>query len=227
MKTKLLLVFAFITSFSVASFSQSTNQLAKKVAEAYGFNNFNNVKSITFTFNIKSKNRAFARNWYWEPSTNKVTFNGTGKDGKDITYSYFTGNIDKKDSLKVYVDARFINDQYWLIFPFHLIWDKKAEIKGDGMVKSPISKKNSQHLIVKYPASAGGYTPGDIFELYIGKDNLIHEWVYRAGGKKGGTALTWEGYKKFDGLNISTMHNVEDNAFKLWFTDIKVELNSK
>ena len=83
-------------------------------------------------------------------------------------------------------------------------------------------KKEADCLIVKYPASAGGYTPGDIFELYIGKDNLIHEWIYRAGGKKDGRILTWEDHKNFNGLNISTVHNVADKTFKLWFSDIKV-----
>ncbi len=209
--------------FACSSLSQAQNTLAEKVADAYGFKNFSKVKSISFTFNVKTNNRNISRSWYWEPGTNKVTYNGPGKDGKLMTYSYNTGSIDKSDTMKSFVDARFINDQYWLLFPFHLIWDKKAEITDAGMRHYPINKKKkAECLIVKYPPSAGGYTPGDIFELYIGKDNLIHEWVYRAGGKKNGRALTWEDYKNFNGLNISTVHNVADQKFKLWFSNIKV-----
>ena len=37
-------------------------------------------------------------------------------------------------------------------------------------------------------------------------------------------ALTWEGYKNFNGLKISTVHNVADKSFKLWFSDVKVVL---
>ena len=161
----------------------------------------------------------------FKPTTNKVTYKGPGKDGKPMTYSYTTGKIDKNDTAGAFVDARFINDQYWLLFPFHLIWDKKAEITDAGMRHYPINKKRKATcLIVKYPPSAGGYTPGDIFELYIGKDNLIHEWIYRAGGKKEGRALTWEGYKNFNGVHISTVHNVANKSFKLWFSDIKIML---
>jgi hypothetical protein len=208
--------------FLTVSYSQS--DLATKVADAYGFKNFSKVKSISFTFNVKTKDRTFKRSWYWEPGTNKVTYDGPGRNNKPMTYSYTTGSIDKKDSMKSFVDSRFINDQYWLLFSFHLIWDKKAEITDAGIKPYPISKKQAHCLIVKYPPSAGGYTPGDIFELYVGKDNLIHEWVYRAGGKKDGRALTWEGYKNFDGLNISTLHNVADKSFKLWFSNIKITL---
>ena len=224
MKNKLLLILALMVAVSIEAFSQTADQVAKKIAEAYGINNFNKVKSLAFTFNVKTKDRTIARNWYWKPSTNKVTYKGQGKDGKIITYSYVTGSIDKNDSLKSYVDARFINYQYWLLFPFHLNWDKKAELQYFAKKFFPISKKAAGCLIVKYPPSAGGYTPGDIFELYIGKDNLIHEWIYRAGGKKNGSALTWEDYKNFNGINISTMHNVQDKSFKLWFSDIKIDL---
>jgi hypothetical protein len=208
--------------FLTVSYSQS--DLATKVADAYGFKNFSRVKSISFTFNVKTKDKTFKRSWNWVPATNKVIYKGPGLNNKPMTYSYVTGSIDKSDSIKSFVDARFINDQYWLLFPFHLIWDKKAEITDEGIKPYPISKKQAYCLIVKYPPSAGGYTPGDIFELYIGKDNLIHEWVYRAGGKKDGRALTWEGYKNFNGLNISTLHNVADKSFKLWFSNINIIL---
>ena len=217
------IIFVFFLFISV-SLSQNENSLAEKVADAYGFKNFTNVKSVSFTFNVKTKDKQLERNWYWEPGTNKVTYKGKGEDGKEITYSYVTGTIDKNDTMKTFVDAMFINDQYWLLFPFHLIWDKKAEITDAGNRPYPISKKESHCLIVKYPPSAGGYTPGDIFELYIGKDNLIHEWIYRQGGKKNGRTMTWEGYKNFNGLNISTVHNGADGNFKLWFSGIKVLL---
>jgi len=224
-KTKSISISSFMIFllFVSKSFSLAQNSMAEKVANAYGFKNFAKVKSVAFTFNVKTKGKVISRSWYWEPGTNKVTYKGSGKNGQPMTYSYVTGSIDKKDTVRSFVDAKFINDQYWLLFPFHLIWDNKAEITDAGKRHYPINKnKEADCLIVKYPASAGGYTPGDIFELYIGKDNLIHEWIYRAGGKKDGRILTWEDYKNFNGLYISTVHNVADKTFKLWFSNIKV-----
>jgi len=224
-KTKSISISSFVIFllFVSKSFSLAQNSMAEKVANAYGFKNFAKVKSVAFTFNVKTKGKVISRSWYWEPGTNKVTYKGSDKNGQPMTYSYVTGSIDKKDTVRSFVDAKFINDQYWLLFPFHLIWDNKAEITDAGKRHYPINKnKEADCLIVKYPASAGGYTPGDIFELYIGKDNLIHEWIYRAGGKKDGRILTWEDYKNFNGLYISTVHNVADKTFKLWFSNIKV-----
>lgn len=218
-------ILVLITFFTCTypGFAQSkTETFTKNIADAYGLTSFREIKSIAFSFNVKTKNMNISRSWYWEPGSNKVTYKGPGKDGKSITYSYITGSIDKSDQMKTFVDSKFINDQYWLLFPFHLIWDKKAELTDKGMKTSPIGGKQMRCLSVKYPPSAGGYTPGDIFDLYIGKDNLIHEWVYREGGKKDGRALTWEGYKNFGGLNISTLHYAGGKNFKLWFSGIKV-----
>lgn len=224
-RTKLISISSFVISVLLVStsLSQTQNSLAVKVANAYGFKNFLKVKSIAFTFNVKTKGKVVSRSWYWEPGTNKVTYKGSDENGKPMTYSYVTGSINKNDTVKSFVDAKFINDQYWLLFPFHLIWDKKAEIIDAGKRHYPINKKKQADcLIVKYPPSAGGYTPGDIFELYISKDNLIHEWIYRAGGKKDGRILTWGDYKNFNGLNLSTVHYAPDKTFKIWFSDIKV-----
>ncbi len=225
-RTKYFFFSLFFVSFlfNPNSFSQTENSLIEKVADAYGLKAFTKVKSVSFTFNVLNKGMQTVRVWYWEPGTNKVTYKGLNKDGKEINYSYNRGAIDKNDNLKSFVDAMFINDQYWLLFPFHMVWDKKAEIVDAGTRPYPLSKRKARCLIVKYPPDAGGYTPGDIFELYIGKDNLIHEWIYRRGGKKDGRILTWEGYKSFNGLNLSTVHNNADKSFKLWFSGIKVLL---
>ena len=104
------------------------------------------------------------------------------------------------------IDAAFINDNYWLLFPFHLVWDKNVEFKDDGIKNYPISKGKGRCLIVTYSKQVG-YTPGDAFELYLDKDNRIHEWIYRkAGSMKNPFPATWEGNKNFKGVIISTEH---------------------
>ena len=222
----LILVFFFdfnnLNAFVKPGKQNDKMPLSQSVAEKYGFNNFSKVKSIAFTFNVQKGKKKFLRSWYWEPETHKVTYKGIGKDGKEMNYSYYENKVDKKDTIATFVDANFINDQYWLLFPFHLVWDKKVDIEDAGSKPYPISKKTAHCLIVKYPDSAGGYTPGDIFELYIGKDDLIHEWVYRPGGSTTKrNAMTWEKNKNFKGILISTEHIGSNNNFKLWFLILK------
>ena len=122
-RTKLISISSFVIFllFVSTSFSFAQNSLAEKVANAYGFKNFAKVKSFVFTFNVKAKGKVVSRSWYWEPGTNKVTYKGSDKNGKPMTYSYVTGSIDQNDTVRSFVDAKFINDQYWLLFPFHLI----------------------------------------------------------------------------------------------------------
>ncbi|MCH8169693.1 MAG: hypothetical protein IIB07_01000 [Bacteroidetes bacterium] len=197
---------------------------AKTVADKYGLENFSKVKSIAFTFNVQFKKNTRTRKWLWDVKNKTVTYWGPDKDGKPIEFQLKTDKKDKNKDEKV-IDSRFINDQYWLLFPFHLIWDKKAIITDKGNRKAPISKKNTRCLIVQYPKDAGGYTPGDIFELYTGKDNLIQEWVYRPGGStKTKFPISWENHKNFNGIIISTKHIGKARDFKLWFTDISVVL---
>ena len=223
----LLVIFSFSFNNSYASSKttkqNSTTLLSKTVAEKYGINNFSKVKSIAFTFNVNIGKKHIVRSWYREPGTQKIIYKGPGKDGKEMNYTYYENKVDKKDTIESFVDASFINDQYWLLFPFHLVWDKKVNVEDAGSKPYPISKKTAHCLIVKYPDSAGGYTPGDVFELYIGKDDLINEWVYMPGGNAAKTRImTWEKNRDFNGILISTEHNGSDHNFKLWFNGIKV-----
>jgi hypothetical protein len=63
---------------------------------------------------------------------------------------------------------------------------------------------------VKYPAEAGGYTPGDTWEIYVGKDNRVQQMVFHHGGsvKPSVVSATWTGYKKAGPLLVSTDHRL-------------------
>ena len=60
---------------------------------------------------------------------------------------------------------------------------------------------------VKYPADVG-YTPGDIWDLYVGKDNRVVYFDYHRGGAKPPSRVfaTWAGYKKAGPILFSTEH---------------------
>jgi hypothetical protein len=43
------------------------------------------------------------------------------------------------------------------------------------------AKQTAEKVAVKYPAELGGYTPGDTWELYVGKNNHVEQFVYHRG----------------------------------------------
>ncbi len=195
--------------------------LNEKVAKAYGVDAFSKVKKIDYTFNVEFGGKKMSRKWEWYPKTKEITYWGKDKDGKDVTLTY--NRKDKMDAKTKKIDAAFINDNYWLLFPFHLIWDTNVKFTDEGMKKYPIGKGKGRCLIVQY-SNKVGYTPGDQFDLYLNKDNMIHQWVYLHGGsKKHPFPATWEGNKSYNGFTISTTHSGPDKKFKLWFSGIKVD----
>jgi hypothetical protein len=97
------------------------------------------------------------------------------------------------------------------------------------MGSQPLPKGNgsAQLLSVKYPSDVG-YTPGDTWDLYVGKDNKVEEMVYHRGGPKKPSVVTatWEGYKKAGPLLISTEHNgtADGQPLQLTFGDVAVKV---
>jgi outer membrane lipoprotein-sorting protein len=186
-----------------------------KVANAHGFNHFRNVKEIAFTFNVDRPDSHSERSWVWNTITNDVT-----SINKGDTISY---NRKSMDSTATKINGGFINDKYWLMAPFNLVWDKNNityDHKSD--VPAPISKNPMQKLTIVY-GNEGGYTPGDAYDFYFGNDYMIKEWVFRKSNQaEPSLVTTWENYADINGLKIAEMHQNEDGSFKLYFTNIKV-----
>ncbi len=219
-------VLAFLISFSPVK--RSNNQpatgdsLNEKIAQAYGIDSFPQIKTITYTFNVQFNGKKFSRKWEWNPNTKEVSYWGKDKNGKEVHVTY-----DKNkplDEATKKIDAGFINDNYWLLFPFHLVWDTNVKFTDEGMKKYPIGMGEGRCYDVKY-ADNVGYTPGDEFKLFLNKDNMIHEWIYLKGGStKNPSPATWEGNKNFGGITISTEHDGPGKKFRLWFSDVSVVL---
>jgi hypothetical protein len=110
--------------------------------------------------------------------------------------------------VKKQTDAGFTNDNYWLLFPLHAYWDTSATATDEGMKKLPTGAGSGTLVSVKYGAELGGYTPGDTWDLYVGKDNRVEYLVFRHGGDKKPSLVkaTWTSYKKAGPLLISTEH---------------------
>lgn len=209
---KLILILSVILLFT--SFKEGKilkrQTIAEKIANAHGFENWKNVSEIAFTFNGK-------RSWIWKTKTNDVTYI---KDGDTIRYN--TGKI---DSTLVKIDKSFINDKFWLLIPFQLVWDKGTTISEPIKTEAPISKTKMNKITLTYP-NEGGYTPGDAYDLYYGDDYLIKEWTYRKGNKLEASLInTFENYHDYNGIKIALAHKNPNNNWNLNFSNIKVTLD--
>jgi hypothetical protein len=190
--------------------------ILEKVAMAHGYENWKDVSSIKFTFNVDRDSSHFERTWMWKPNTNDVT----------MMTSQDTINYNRKavDSTMTSTDGGFVNDKYWLLAPYQLVWDQNNfTYELAEKVEAPIAKTPMQKLTIVY-ANEGGYTPGDAYDFYFGDDYVVKEWAYRKENQaEPNMVTTWEDYKTLDGLQIGTMHKRPDTNFSLYFTGVEVE----
>src|SRR5579862_5199571 len=140
------------------------------MAKTFGIDSWGQIEAIRYTWNIDlaALNLKVSHKWEWEPKTGKVSFEGKGKDGTPVKVNYLRSQVSSQPAnVKDEVDPAFNNDMYWLIFPFHAIWDTSADVQDKGKQKLPLGQGTADQVIVKYPAEAGGFTPGDTWELYL------------------------------------------------------------
>jgi hypothetical protein len=210
------------------SWAQKRPPILEQIAKTYGLDSFGQIEGIRYTFNLDFPGVKLARAWEWEPKTGKVSYEGKDKDGKPVKVSYMRSELgSQSDAVKNEVDPGFINDNYWFLFPFHAYWDSSATVTDQGMHKLPVGNGSAELVAVKYPAE-GGYTPGDTWELYVGKDNRVEQLVYHRGGPKKPSVViaTWAGYKKAGPLLISTEHRgtADGKPLHIFLSNVSVKL---
>ncbi len=188
--------------------------IAEKIANANGFKNWKDVSELQFTFNVDRDTSHFERSWTWKPKTNDVIM----ISGTD-TLSY---NRKSVDSISLNADKGFVNDKYWLLAPYQLVWDASATISVPTQAEAPISKSKMNKITITY-SQDGGYTPGDAYDFYYGDDFIVKEWVFRLDNSKEASMMTtWEDYEDFNGLKLAKSHKKPEGNWKLHFTNIKV-----
>jgi len=195
------------------------------LADAYGIKNFDQVEELRYTFNVKVGDKVTSRSWSWEPKTDRVTFTGTAEQGGTVSYERSVLAGQPTEQVKK-IDPAFVNDNYWLIFPLRLYWDQSATVVEDAAPASlPIGTGKARRIVVSYPKTEG-YTPGDVYELFVNDSDRIVQWVYRKGGDPKPTRIaTWEDYHKVGPLKLSLNHQGPDASFRVWFTDVAVRLS--
>jgi hypothetical protein len=223
-----LLAITILLLLPATSLGQQRPPIAEEIAKTYGVDSFTQIEAIRYTFNAQFPGVSLSRSWEWRPKTDTVSYEGKDKDGKPVKVTYQRSQLSgQSDAVKNEVDPGFVNDQYWLLFPFHMVWDGSPTVTDDGMQKLPLSKTSAQRVVVKYP-SDGGYTPGDTWTLYVGPDKRVREFQYNRGGdKKPGVVITtWAGYKKAGPLLVSTEHRgtADGKPAHIYFSNVAVQL---
>ncbi len=172
------------------------NTLIDTVLSQYGFSSFQKAEKIQFTFSAKVAGLGPKHKWIWWPKKDSVT-------SVDEKFSYSRKAMGEKERA---IDKKFINDQYWLIFPLHLGMDKDTQIEIDSSLSSsPKNKEMLRKIRVIYRTS-GGYTPKDTYELFVQPDGIIREWTYFRNSGKIGASFTWENNQRYGGILFSLKH---------------------
>ncbi|WP_306013527.1 MULTISPECIES: hypothetical protein [unclassified Allomuricauda] len=218
-----LLAFLFFTACktepkkteTAAETTETEKTVPERIAEAHGFEHWKDVERITFTFNVDRDSMHFERSWDWEPKTNIVT----AISGAD-TLRY---DRNAMDSIALKTNGGFINDRYWLMAPFNLMWDaNNYTFEHTAEATAPISQEPMQKLTIVY-ANEGGYTPGDAYDFYFKDDYVIREWAYRKSNQEEPNLVsTWEDYVEMEGLQLAQQHNRPEGGTSLYFTGLSV-----
>jgi hypothetical protein len=90
-----------------------------------------------------------------------------------------------------------------------------------GEQKLPIGTGSAKEVMVDY-------SPGDVWDLYVGPDNRVEAFAFHRGGPRKPSVViaTWEGYKKAGPLLISTDRRgtADGQPLRIFFTDVAVKL---
>ena len=224
-------LFLGVLLLASTSRAQTRPPIVEQLAKTYGLDSFGQIEAIRYTFNLQlpALNVNLSRSWVWEPKTGQVSYEGKDKDGKPVKFTYVRSQINSAPAtVKDEIEPAFVNDNYWVIFAFHVYWDTSANVQEKDNQKLPLGKGTAKLVSVKYPAEVGGYTPGDTWDLYVGSDGRVEEFIYHRGGPKkpSNVTTTWAGYKKAGPLLFSTDHRgtADGKPARIFFTNVAVKL---
>jgi len=194
----------------------------QRIARSYGFQYFDQIEQVQYTFNMRNGDKHTRRFWIWKPKLDRVTFDGM--DYQD-PITYYRQDLQTSPSSKLKsIDAWFINDNHWFLFPFHVAMDTRTTVADVGRKKLPMGNGEAACVVVTYPAE-GGLTPGDVYELYLDENFRLVQWIYRRSGSETPTRIaTWDDHRYLGPMVFSLNHQGDDGNFRIWFTQVGVKL---
>ena len=164
--------------------TEAPPSLAEQIAKAYGLDSYGQIDAVRYTFNLQFPGVTVSRTWIFEPKTGQVTYEAKDKDGKPVKATYLRSQLSSQsDTIKNEIDPGFINDNYWFMLPFHVYWDTSANVQDKGVQPLPLGNGSARLVSVKYPSDVG-YTPGDTWDLYLGRTTASSNWFITAAGPR-------------------------------------------
>jgi len=213
-----LLALGLLLILPATSGAQQRSPILDKLTKTYGLESFGQIEAIRYTFNAETQGLNVSRSWTWEPKTDQVTYEGKDKSGNPVKATYLRSQLGSQPAnVRDDIDPDFLNDNYWLLFPFHFSWDTNAAVEDAGVQKLPQGNGSAEKVVVKYP-SDGGYSPGD---------SRVEELAYHRGGPpKHEVFATWADYKKAGPLLFSLDQRGTRNGdpAHLFFSNVAVKL---
>lgn len=184
MKKRLILSIAALCLLGFPVVATADEKPEITLANAHGLKHWDNVDVIEFTFFV-DREPAVERSWRWDVKDQKVTLTVAGESSVLNLES-----IESEEAKKVH--QQFINDSFWLLFPFNVVWSNPKVTDG-GTTEQGLDGKMVQvrKLTALWPADEG-YTPGDAYDLFIGEDQKILCWIFRKGNSPQGKLFIWE-----------------------------------
>lgn len=189
---------------------------AQKIANAHGYENWSKVKTIEFTFGGTIEDFTSGRSWFWNPKTNDIKLTRNGE-----TTEY---NRNSMDTMAIKTDRGFINDKFWALIPFQLVWDEGTTFSDTTIEKSPVNQQDLNKITITY-SSEGGYTPGDAYDIYFDDNHIIREWSYRQGNApEPSLSNTFENYSDYNGIKVAQDHKFAGSDRNLLVRNVQVTL---
>lgn len=220
---KKLFLLSFLIIFSACKQAEEKKEepvkeltVAEKIANAHGYENWDNVKTFAFTFGGTLEDPNSGRSWLWNPKTNDIKMT---RNGETIEY-----NRSNMDSVALKADRGFINDKFWALIPFQLVWDEGLTVSESEKATSPVKQEELNKITITY-SNEGGYTPGDAYDIYFGDDFIIKEWSYRRGNAtEPSLSNTFENYNNHNGIKVAQEHKFAEGDRNLLVRNVKVTL---
>jgi hypothetical protein len=215
------LVFLGVLMLTAPSWAQTGPNIGEQIAKTYGLDGFGQIDAIRFTFNAQFLGNNISRSWVWQPKTGQISYEGKDKEGKPVKVSYVQSRLaEEPANVRDEIDPGFVNDKYNLIFPLQFYWDG-AVVRDEGTQKLPLGTGSAKKVVVDY-------SPGDIWELYVGPDGRVVEFGFHRGGPRKPTLVnaTWEDNKKAGPLLIPMERRgtADGQPLHISFSDVAVKL---
>jgi hypothetical protein len=214
-------LFSAMLLVSAGAAAQTSPNIAEQLAKTYGVDGFGQIDAIRFTFNAEVLGNNVSRSWVWWPKTAQISYEGKDKDGKPVKATYVESQLDAAPAnVREQIEPAFANDKYNMIFPIQAYWDG-AVFRDKGTQKLPVGEGSAREVVVDY-------SPGDVWDLYVGSNNRVEQFVFHRGdsGLKPSLAMAaWGDYKKAGSLLIATDRRgtADGQPLRIWFTDLAVK----